>query len=384
MPNRIRLAVVGLGAVARAVHLPNLTRRSDKFTISGICDLSPEAVATAGDRFGIAERFDHLDTMLDSTDPDALAVLSSGSHTDAILSGLKRDLPVFCEKPAAYTLREAESITAALSGRENMLMIGYMKIHDPAVIKARKLLVGRTARAIEVLVLHPATEAQLLTSELDAQPTPLPQAVAERLQHAAGDMAREALGEAATDLGSLYTNVLLGSLVHDLAVLRTLGVEIARIDHADRWPRDSAATSVVVHARSPGTKKGAEDVRVSLQWHYLPEYPSYREEIRWHDENGSVELVFPSPYLLRVPTELRTSEGVEHGADFRTFRSHVGAFEEQMLAFHRMVTNGAPPPNGILEGIKDIRTCQRIAAKLAEREGLELGGEAARLASVDP
>lgn len=372
MSDQIRVAVVGLGAVARSVHLPILTRRSDKFTIVGICDLSRDAVAAAGDRFGIAHRFDDLDTMLDSTDAEALAVLSSGSHVESILAGLKRELPVFCEKPVAYTVREAETIATALDGRGDKLMIGYMKVHDPAVIEAQKLLVGRTARSIEVVVLHPASEAQLSISDLDPQPTAVPRPIAERLRSKSRDMEREALGEAATELGSLYTNVLLGSLIHDLAVLRTLGAPLASVDHADRWPQDLTDMSVAVHART------ADDVRLSLRWHHLSGYPSYREEIRWHDEGGSVEIVFPSPYLLRVPTELRASEGVERGAVLRTFRSHVEAFEEEMLAFYRMVTDGVAPPNGIAEGLEDVRACQQIVAKLAEREGLNLGGEAAR------
>lgn len=375
MSDQIRVAIVGLGSVARAVHLPILKRRSDMFAISGIFDLSPEATTRAAERFGIEDQFDDLDTMLDKTKPDALAVLSSGSHTEAVLAGLGRDLPVFCEKPMAYTVREAEAIANQLGNRDAMLMVGYMKVHDPAVVMARKLLSGRTARSVETVVLHPATEAQLATSELEPDPIVVPPDVVDRLKGLSRDLEREALGEAAETLGGLYSTVLLGSVVHDLAVMRSLGVDIAQVDHADRWPTGSLNTSVAVSART------ADDVRVSIRWHHLSQYPSYREEVRWHDEDGSVELIFPSPYLLRTPTELRSSAVLDGGADHRVFRSNIEAFEEELLAFRRMVTDGAPPVNGIAEGLQDIRTCQRIAARLTERQGLPLGGEAAELVS---
>lgn len=375
MPDQIHVAVIGLGSVARAVHLPILKRRSDMFAISGVFDLSPDATAIAGRRFGIADQFDDLITMLDTTKPDALAVLNSGSHTEAILAGLERDIPVFCEKPVAYTMREARAIAKGLDGRENMLMVGYMKAHDPAVVRARRLLAGRTARSVEVVVLHPSTESQLATSELDPEPVVVPQDVLSHVQEISKDLEVEALGGAADSLGNLYSTVLLGSVVHDLAVMRSLGVEIEHVDHADRWPAGgSLNSSVAVLARTD------DGVRVSIRWHHLSDYPSYREEVRWHDDTGSVELTFPSPYLLRAPTELRASAALDDGADHSTFRSNIEAFEEELLAFNRMVTHDEPPLNGIDEGIHDLRTCQRIAARLADGEGLELGGEAAQFA----
>ena len=375
MSDQIRVAVLGMGSVARAVHLPILTRRTDKFEIAAICDLSLDSVNVAGDRFGIEQRFDDLDTMLDSVDVDALMVLTSGSHTGQVLAGLRRDLPVFCEKPVAYTLRETDLIDAELAGRSDRLMIGYMKIYDPAVVQAKKLLTGRRARAIEVVVLHPSSESQLATSELDPISIALPSTIARRLEGESNDLATEALGDAADSLGQLYTGVLLGSLVHDLAVLRFLGVEMSHIDFAERWPPGSSNFSVAVHGRSMGTQPNGDDLRVSMNWHLLPDYPLYREEIRWHDDSGSIELSFPSPYLLRVPTKLISSASKGSGLAATSYQSHVGAFEEEMLAFHHMVTMGVQPADGLFEGRSDIRTCQQIVAKIAEKEDLSLGGE---------
>ncbi|MGI8574607.1 MAG: Gfo/Idh/MocA family protein [Egibacteraceae bacterium] len=377
MVERVRVAVAGLGAVARAVYLPILTRRSDRFEIVGLCDLSGEAADAMGERFSVApaQRFTALEKMLDTVEPDALAVLTSGSHTEAALAGLDRGIAVLCEKPLAMTVREADLLDRAVGGREDRLMLGYMKVYDPAVRRAAELVEGRSpARAVDVTVLHPSGEAQLAMSELGPGAFELPTDLRIDLEEAQKALEAEALGEAAAAaLGGLYSGVLLGSVVHDLAVLRTLGVELTAIDHADRWPHESVPASVSFAART------AEGVRVNVAWHYLDAYPAYREQVRWHDQHGSVELEFPSPYLLRAPTTLRTLTSTGEGASEKRFASHVEAFEEQLLAFHAMVTDGVVPAAGVDEGRADVVTCQRVAAALARREGLELGGEAATM-----
>jgi myo-inositol 2-dehydrogenase/D-chiro-inositol 1-dehydrogenase len=165
--------------------------------------------------------------------------------------------------------------------------------------------------------------------------------------------------------------VLLGSVVHDLAVVRLLAGSVERVEHADAWP-DGAVESVAVDAVCPG------GVRLGLRWHYLDRYPAYREEVRVHHEQGSIELVFPSPYLLHAPTVLTVTERDGDAVRERSSRSTVEAFEQELLAFHGLVTEGRPPAAGIAEGRADILTCQRIVRRLAAGQDVGLAGEAAR------
>lgn len=373
MSDRIRVAIVGLGAVARAVHLPIMARRTDLFDIAGVCDLSSDALAAVGDRFAVPpdRRFPDLEQMLDSVRADALAVLTSGSHTSVVLSAIERGLAVLCEKPLAATQREADALAAAVGARDDRLMLGYMKLYDPAVRRAAELVDAGRTRAVDVTVLHPSGSSQLSTSELGPDVFPLPPDLAEQAHAEQHKLSVEALGDAAATLGALYFQMLLGSVVHDLAVLRGLGIRISAIDHADRWPADMTPGSLSFSGRT------GDGVRIALRWHYLDAYPAYREQVNCHQEEGSVELEFPSPYLLRAPTVLRHVTRDGDGAATWRFESFIEAFEEQLLAFHRMVTTGAAPAAGVAEGRADIVTCQRIAAQIAHREGLAVGGEAA-------
>jgi predicted dehydrogenase len=372
---RVRLGVIGLGTVAQAVHLPLLGRHRDRFQVTAVCDLSAELSAAVSERFGLgaAARCRSAAELLDGGLVDAVLILTSGSHGAVAAAALERGLAVLCEKPLAYTLAEADEL-AAVAGRTGArLQLGYMKLYDPAVRRAAAELAssGHRLRAVEVTVLHPSGASQLEHAGLAAPPGDVPAAATAALLEQTGRLRDQALGPAAGDLGRLYTEVLLGSVVHDLAVVRLLAGGVERVEHADAWP-DGAAESVAVDAVCPG------GVRLGLRWHYLDRYPAYREEVRVHHEQGSIELVFPSPYLLHAPSVLTVTERDGDAAQERSSRSTVEAFERELLAFHGLVTEGRPPAAGIAEGRADILTCQRIVRRLAAGQDVGLAGEAAR------
>jgi myo-inositol 2-dehydrogenase/D-chiro-inositol 1-dehydrogenase len=425
---RVRLGVVGLGTVAQAVHLPLLGRHRDRFVVAAVCDLSAGLTAAVAGRFGLdgAARCRSVAELLDGGLVDAVLVLTSGSHGAVAAAALERGLAVFCEKPLAYTLAEADEL-ARVAGRTGaLLQLGYMKLYDPAVRRAARELAGsgQRPRAVEVTVLHPSAASQLAQVDL-AAPGDVAVAEAAALREETDRLRVQALGPAACGqpgaptssigyapppgdpardrgvpgrpstrdpardpvaawrpstrdpardpgvMGRLYTEVLLGSLVHDLAVVRVLAGGLERVDHVDVWP-DGTWESVAVDAAGPG------GVRISLRWHYLDRYPTYREEVRVHHEHGSVELAFPSPYLLHAPTVLTVTDRDGDAVRVRTDRSAAEAFEQELLAFHRLVAGGRPPEAGIAEGRADILTCQRIVRRLAAGCGIELAGEAAR------
>jgi myo-inositol 2-dehydrogenase/D-chiro-inositol 1-dehydrogenase len=370
--SRVRLGVIGLGTVAQAVHLPLVAKHPDRFEVSAVCDLSAELAEVVTGRFGLAgaARCRSATELLDSGRVDAVLLCASGSHGEVAAAALDRGLPVLCEKPLAYTLAEADRLAAAADRTGAPLLLGYMKLYDPAVRRAARELAGCVPRAVEVTVLHPSGASQLDHAGLAGPPGDLPAAAVAAIGEQTARLRDQALGPAPAELGRLYTEVLLGSVVHDLAVVRLLAGGPERVEHADAWP-DGSWESVAVDAVGPG------EVRLSLRWHYLDRYPTYREEVRVHHEQGSVALTFPSPYLLHAPTVLTVTDRDGEAARVRQDRSTVEAFEQELLAFHALVTGGQAPAAGIAEGRADILTCQRVVRRLAAGLGADLGGEAA-------
>jgi myo-inositol 2-dehydrogenase / D-chiro-inositol 1-dehydrogenase len=376
--DRVRLGIAGLGAVAQAVHLPLIERLRDAFSIHAIADLSPSLTAAIGDRYRVPpeRRSGTVEELLRVPDLDALAILTSGSHAPAVLAGLEAGLPVFSEKPLAYTVAETDAIDARLAGDERpRLMLGYMKLYDPAVRHALALTTERrygAPRAIEVTVLHPTSEAQLAHARLLPPPSDVPDAVRAPFAELTDRLQRAALGDpAAAAFGRLYTDILLGSVVHELALVRVFAGDPTGIDDLAVWPHGVWPPSVELTGRLPA------DGRFSIRWHYLPDHPAYREEVRVVHDAATIELSFPSPYLLHRPTVLRLTSSEDGGRRDELWTSTDEAFEVELLAFYELIADGRPATAGVRAGRADIITCQRAISALAAERGVEIGGEAA-------
>lgn len=373
--DRIRVAVAGLGAVAQAVHLPLLARRWDLFDLVAVCDLSPSLREDVGARHGVPahRRYDEIGAMLAETEPNGVLLLTSGSHGRPALAALEAGVAVFCEKPLALTVAEADALaTAQADGGRHRLLLGYMKEFDDAVARAEQELpaVGEV-RTVDVTVLHPSTPAQLKFANLRPPPIDVPPAALTTLRAEQAALTRSVLGdEADAALHALYADVVLGSLVHDLSLVRRLCGGVEEVDTVRVWPEGASPGSVEVTGWLGG---GA---RVRLGWHYLEEYPDYAETLSVHGGTGSLTLTFGVPYLLNAPAELSVVNASGAGEQRVARRSRRDAFESELVAFHDMVVSGTRPLTGVAEGRADIVTAQRIIRRHAQDTGIVLDGEA--------
>jgi predicted dehydrogenase len=383
--DRVRVGVVGLGIVAQACHLPLLDRLGDRFDLTAVADLSPSLRAAIGQRYRVAadRRFATADDLLAAGGIDGLLILTSGSHADIARAAIGAGVPVFVEKPLAYTLAEMDELEATLAGANGRLELGYMKLYDPAVARALEAIERRRAeggaplRSIEVTVLHPPGEPQLAHARLLPPSSDVPPAVLDALGRETDALRQRAIGPLPGWVGRLYTDVLLGSVVHDLALVRAFAADPVAVDHVDAWSAGPWPPSVGIEGRLP------DDARLSIRWHYLPGYAAYREGVRLVFEDASIELEFPAPYLLNAPTSIRIVER-DQPNDRRdtSYVAYRESFEEELIGFHRLVVDGIPPRAGAAEGRADIVTCERVVRRLAEQLGLEVGGEAADLADA--
>ncbi|GAA4638236.1 hypothetical protein GCM10023196_095120 [Actinoallomurus vinaceus] len=385
---RVRIAVAGLGVIAQTVHLPLLERLRDRFELTAVCDLSPSLTARTADRYGVPGRYTDVETMLAAGGFDAVALLTSGSHGPAAASALRHGYFVLCEKPLAYTRAEAADLAALDGGPVPKLMVGYMKQYDLAVARVLATNVAAGAQAIQVTVLHPSDGAQLAFARLPAPPLDVPAGTLAALRAADEDLLRAAVGDVPAAARRLYTTTL-NSISHDLSLLRLLAGGVATIDHVALWPDHpgrppTRSTAVATLAAGPATGGRSVELagtlgtggRYTIHWHFLADYPAYRETVAIHHATGSAELVFPTPYLLGAPTRLTLVEG-DGGAERRAEYADVTpSFENELLAFHAMVTEGVPPLTGVAGATDDIVTAQLAVRHLA---GTATGGEAAEL-----
>jgi predicted dehydrogenase len=293
-------------------------------------------------------------------------VLTSGSHGRVVVDALRRGYAVLCEKPLAYTRAEAAEIAELEDPGRPRLMVGYMKQYDPAV----RRVTGRSAsdvRAVQVTVLHPSDRSQLAFARLPEPPADVPAEMVDRLRKQDDDLVRAAIGEATPEGRGLYMTIL-NSICHDLSLLRLLAGGPAGVDHVTTWP---GAGGRSVEMAGPLRAGG----RYAIHWHYLEDYPAYRETVAVHHATGTFEMVFPTPYLLGASTRL-----TDVSAEGRlAFGDVTPSFERELEAFHAMVTSDVPPLTGVPGALEDIVTAQQAVTRLLDQQGLPPEGESATL-----
>jgi predicted dehydrogenase len=222
------------------------------------------------------------------------------------------------------------------------------------------------------VVLHPSGESQLATTDVHVEAFPLPKEFLPRLASSNDTLMLDALGsDAAKAFGIEYLDIMMGSIIHELSVLRALDIHIEKIDYVERWPQKSRSESFIIVGQT------SDGVRVTIRWFYLEGYPKYQEEIRWINEKEGHHIIFYSPYILRVPTEYIHTQriGLDHVE--QTFKSYQPNFEIEIAAFAELVHTGKQQEDPISAGLEDLVITQKIARKICELEGITPGGDIA-------
>jgi virulence factor len=154
----LRLAVVGLGTIAREVHLPSL-RRLPGVEVVGLADALPAAVQRAVAETGLGPGFASVDALLETARPAAALVLTpKPTHYAVVRTLLEAGVDVFCEKPLTTRLPEAEALVALAAAARRVLMVGFNRRYAPVYVAAREAFAARPPEACLAMKNRPGTE----------------------------------------------------------------------------------------------------------------------------------------------------------------------------------------------------------------------------------
>jgi predicted dehydrogenase len=128
-----RIAIIGLGAVARNIHLPAYGQLGDRLAIVGGCDPDAAARDSAQQR-GLPLVVAEPRELLERTKPDLVAVCTPPLlHREHAELALSAGCHVFLEKPLAPDLTEADAIIAAADRAARQVVVNnqfpYMRSH---------------------------------------------------------------------------------------------------------------------------------------------------------------------------------------------------------------------------------------------------------------
>jgi predicted dehydrogenase len=138
---RQRVLVVGLGTMGTS-HA-RAYRAIDGFELAGLCTRNAAGRSDLEAEFGGVPRFEDLDEALARVKPDAVAIAAyTEHHAPMALKALAAGAHVFCEKPLADSLEQAEAVVAAARAAKKALIIGYiLRVHPSWT---RFVEIGRT------------------------------------------------------------------------------------------------------------------------------------------------------------------------------------------------------------------------------------------------
>ena len=123
---KARIGVVGIGWWAAFNHIPTVQAGADA-DIVAICDLDPERLQIAGDKFGITGRYTDVAAMLAAERLDGVMISTPHiHHTAPAIAALEAGCHVLVEKPMATTAADGRAIAAAAlrAGREVLVPTG--------------------------------------------------------------------------------------------------------------------------------------------------------------------------------------------------------------------------------------------------------------------
>jgi len=140
MADRVRLAVLGPGDVARRDYLPEFARIADRAEIVAVCGRGEARARSVAERHGAAWFTDEA-TMLEQIRIDALVNLTPiQAHFETTLMALEEGLHVYSEKPLAASVSEGRRLEQAAAERGLVLVAAPSVMLFPQVRLVQHLL----------------------------------------------------------------------------------------------------------------------------------------------------------------------------------------------------------------------------------------------------
>ncbi len=128
---KVRVALIGAGAMANAMHYPSLASFDD-VELVGLCDLDPQKLKQTAARFKIGRAFSDYRQMLAETEPQAVYVLMPPHILfEVAMDVLERGHHLFIEKPPGITTFQTDSM-ARLAASQNLITgVGFQRRYHP-------------------------------------------------------------------------------------------------------------------------------------------------------------------------------------------------------------------------------------------------------------
>jgi scyllo-inositol 2-dehydrogenase (NAD+) len=136
--HKLGVAVVGVGTLGRR-HAENLRSRIPEAQLVAVCDKDRKRSLQVAEELEIERSFGDITEILESKDVQAIVIAApSMFHAENIEAAASAGKHVFCEKPLALTLPEADRTLTKVRAAGVQLQIGFMRRFDPGYAAAKQ------------------------------------------------------------------------------------------------------------------------------------------------------------------------------------------------------------------------------------------------------
>ncbi|MFD9192641.1 Gfo/Idh/MocA family oxidoreductase [Streptomyces phaeochromogenes] len=145
-PQPLAVGLIGAGRMG-SFHAETLARRLPGVRLAAVADPAPGAASQLADRLadhvGPPTAYTEIGELL--ADPEVEAVVISTparTHADLVVAAARAGKAVYCEKPMAVTLAEADRAIAAARDAGVPLQVGFNRRYDPGFRAAHDRIVA--------------------------------------------------------------------------------------------------------------------------------------------------------------------------------------------------------------------------------------------------
>lgn len=153
-----KMGVIGLGLFAHQAILPALAEAED-VELTACMARTPSTVDRVVTRFGFKLGFTSLDQLIQESGVEAVFVVTpKQTHYDIVMKLLSAGIHVYCEKPLASSIQQAEDLVRCADENQKTLMVGFNRRYAPVYEKAKEYFAGKNPEACVAIKNRPGTE----------------------------------------------------------------------------------------------------------------------------------------------------------------------------------------------------------------------------------
>jgi len=145
----VRVGLIGAGAFATTMHLPNLMVLSDKYKLKGVVDIDGVKAKGVADKYKAEYTSTDYREILADNDIDLVFITTRhNSHASIAIDALKAGKAVFIEKPMALNKDELNKLSVSLNETNLPFLVGFNRRFSPFAKRIKELVTDRISPMI--------------------------------------------------------------------------------------------------------------------------------------------------------------------------------------------------------------------------------------------